>query len=59
MGLSNAHLAHPGGSAEAEKAGTYFHTYIVDWDSPSGQGPIISANRPLRIRMVGGVGRDG
>jgi hypothetical protein len=24
----------------------------VDWDSPSGYGPMISANRPLRTRMM-------
>jgi hypothetical protein len=31
----------------------------VDADSMSGYGPMISANRPLRTRMMGGVGRDG
>jgi len=31
----------------------------VDVDSMSGYGPMISANRPLRTRMMGGVGRDG
>ena len=35
------------------------HTNIVDWDSPPGYGPVISANHPLRPRMMGGVGRDG
>ena len=32
---------------------------VVDVDSMSGHGPMISANRPLRTRMMGGVGRDG
>lgn len=32
---------------------------VVDVDSMSGYGPTISANRPLRTRMMGGVGRDG
>ncbi len=31
----------------------------VDVDSMSGDGPMISANRPLRTRMMGGAGRDG
>jgi hypothetical protein len=31
----------------------------VDVDSVSGYGPMISANRPVRTRMRGGVGRDG
>jgi len=31
----------------------------MDVDSISGYGPTISANRPLRTRMMGGVGRDG
>jgi RNA-directed DNA polymerase len=44
--------------------GTYFHTNTVDWNSLSGKDVIrslleISANRPLRNRMMGGVGRDG
>ena len=36
--------------------------YVVvpcEWDSLSGYGPMISANRPLRTRTMGGVGRDG
>jgi hypothetical protein len=32
---------------------------VVDVGSMSGYGPMISANRPLRTRMMGGVGRDG
>jgi hypothetical protein len=32
---------------------------VVDVDSMSGYGPMISANRPLRTRMMGGVVRDG
>ena len=31
----------------------------MDVDSMSGYGPTISANRPVRTRMRGGVGRDG
>ncbi len=33
--------------------------YTVAWDSLSDYGPMISANRPVRSRMRGGVGRDG
>ncbi|GAB4483431.1 MAG: hypothetical protein OHK006_04350 [Thermodesulfovibrionales bacterium] len=33
--------------------------HSVDRDSLSGYGPMISANRPLRTRTVGGVVRDG
>jgi hypothetical protein len=29
-GLANTYLAHPGGSAEAEKAGTGFYSHTVD-----------------------------
>jgi len=32
---------------------------VVDVDSMSGYGPMISANRPVRTRTPGGVGRDG
>src|SRR4030042_4163981 len=32
---------------------------VVDVDSLSGYGPTISANRPLRTRMMGGVGGGG
>jgi hypothetical protein len=31
----------------------------VDVDSMSGYGPTISANRPVRTRTPGGVGRGG
>jgi hypothetical protein len=31
----------------------------VDADSMSGYGPTISANRPVRTRMPGGVGKGG
>ena len=43
----------------SSKAGACFHTHTVDWDSLSGYGPMISANRPLRTRMMGGVGAGG
>ncbi len=32
---------------------------VVGVDSMSGYGPMISANRPVRTRTPGGVGRDG
>jgi retron-type reverse transcriptase len=43
----------------SRKVGACFHTNTVDSDSLSGQGPMISANRPVRPCMPGGVGRDG
>jgi len=41
------------------KAGTGFYLQTVDWYSLSGQGPIISAKRPVRTRKPEVVVRDG
>jgi hypothetical protein len=50
VGLSNAYL---------HEAGAYVTQNTVDQDSPSGYGPMISANRPVRTRTPGGVGAGG
>jgi hypothetical protein len=41
------------------QARAYVTQNIVDQDSPSGDSPMISANRLVRTHMLGGVGRDG
>ena len=43
----------------SQRAGAYVNENTVDQDSPSGYGPMISANRLLRTRMAGGVGAGG
>ena len=43
----------------SHEARAYVDQNTVDQDSPSGHGPMISANRLVRTRMPGGVGRDG
>ena len=43
----------------SRKAGACLYSHTVDSDPLSGYGPMISANRPLRTRMMGGVERDG
>ena len=43
----------------SQKAGAYFYQNTVDQGLLSGYGPIISANRPVRTRMPGGVGAGG
>jgi len=43
----------------SHEAGAYVTQNTVDQDSPSGYGPMISANRPVRTRTPGGVGAGG
>ena len=57
-GLGNEFLSDSSDPQRRTKAGAYFHTYIVDWDSLSGQGPIISAKRPVRLSASGGDPHD-
>ena len=43
----------------SRESGANFNENTVDQDSPSGYGPMISANRPVRTRTPGGVGAGG
>jgi hypothetical protein len=43
----------------SHEAGAYVTQNTVDQDSPSGHGTMISANRLVRTRMLGGVGAGG